>query len=84
MPVAAALLAAVASLGGCDENATTAPDEPPRESVVEARQPESEDIPINPFDGRYRYYTTWNADGSVVFYRDGETHRIDLPPTRKE
>ncbi|MDE2678944.1 MAG: 6-bladed beta-propeller [Gemmatimonadota bacterium] len=78
-PVTAALLAAVAPLAGCDENATTAPEEPPRERAVEAQQPESEDIPLDPFNGRYRYFTTWNADGSVVFYRDGETVRIDLP-----
>lgn len=74
-PVATALLAAVASLAGCDENATTAPEEPPRERVVEAQQPVPEfDIELYEFTG----IEIW-ASGSVFLYKDGSIFEIESP-----
>ena len=74
-PVAAALLAAVASLAGCDENATTAPEEPPRERVVEAQEPVPDvDISIYEFTG----IEIW-ADGSVFLYKDGSLFELESP-----
>lgn len=35
-PTGIAMLVAIASLTGCDETVTTAPEEPPRERVVES------------------------------------------------
>lgn len=74
-PVATALLAAVASLAGCDENATTAPEEPPSERVVEAQEP------VPPFDIEVYEFTgieIW-ADGSVFLYKDGSLFEIESP-----
>ena len=73
--VAIALLAAAASLAGCDENATTGPEEPPRESVVEAQEPVPEfDMLVYEFTG----IEIW-ADGSVFLYKDGSLFEIESP-----
>ena len=66
------LLAAIAPLAGCDENSTTAPEEPPRERVVEATPAIVEtDVHFFEFEA-FLYY----PDGSVVLYKGGSVYNF--------
>lgn len=72
---ATVLLVALTPLAGCDENATTAPEEPPRERAVEVQEPVPDvDVALVRF-----YSWTYMGDGTDVFqYRDGAIYAIDF------
>ncbi|MYA11924.1 MAG: 6-bladed beta-propeller [Gemmatimonadetes bacterium] len=72
---ATVLLVALTPLAGCDENATTAPEEPPRERAVEVQEPVP-DVDV----AFVRFYSwTYMGDGTDVFqYRDGAIYAIDF------
>ena len=85
-PVAPVLLAMIAVLAGCDEDATTAPEGPPPDRVLESQQPGTDyrvflDEAEFGFimimrDGSMREFL---PDGSVVLHKDGSAYRIDSP-----
>ncbi|MYI06630.1 MAG: 6-bladed beta-propeller, partial [Gemmatimonadetes bacterium] len=90
-PVAAALMFAMAPLAACDEYATTAPEEPSRETAVEVQQVDAQSGTSAPIVFAEQVFFTyrvssrdgltriWHPDGSVRVYRNGTTYRIDSP-----